>query len=74
MTITAQQILKDALGLSPVDRAELIERLFQSFDNSTDSSVDTAWADEVESRFGAYDGGKIAASPAEDVLARIARR
>lgn len=74
MTATAEHILKDALDLSPVERAELIERLFQSFDRSQDRRVDAAWATEIESRIDAYDKGKINASSAEDVFARINRR
>ena len=71
MTTTAQQVLTEALELSPVDRAELIERLFQSFDPADPRSVDTAWANEIESRFEAYDKGCMDASPAADVMNRI---
>ena len=74
MTTSAEQILKDALELAPLDRAEMIERLFLSFDSSGDRRVDAAWSEEIESRIDAYDQGKIAASRAEDVLARINRR
>ncbi len=74
MTVTAAQILKEALELAPVDRAEIIERLFLSFDSSGDRSVDDAWSGEVETRIAAYDQGKISASRAEDVLERINRR
>jgi putative addiction module component (TIGR02574 family) len=74
MTAIAEHVLKDALDLSPVERAELIERLFQSFDRSQDRRVDAAWAAEIESRIDAYDNGKIKASPAEEVFARINRR
>ena len=74
MTATATQILKDALALAPVDRAEMIEKLFLSFDASGDRRVDSAWAEEIESRIDAYDQGKMTASSAEDVLARINRR
>jgi putative addiction module component (TIGR02574 family) len=74
MYATAEQVLKEALGLPPVDRAELIERLFQSFDPSADRRADEAWSREVESRIDAYESGKITASPAEEVLARINRR
>jgi putative addiction module component (TIGR02574 family) len=74
MTATAQQILKAALGLPAVDRAELIERLFRSFDASVDGHTDTPWSVEIESRIDAYDKGELAASPAEDVMARIGRR
>lgn len=71
MTSTAEKILKDALDLTPVDRAALIERLFLSFDKSTDKSIDAAWAKEIESRFNAYDSGNIPASPANEVFKRI---
>jgi len=74
MTATADHVLKDALDLSPVERAELIERLFQSFDRSQDRRTDTVWVKEIESRIDAYDKGKIKASPAEDVFARINRK
>jgi len=74
MTATAQSVLNDALALPPIERAELIHRLFQSFDVSLDKRVETAWAKEIESRIEAYDKGLLTASPAEDVLARINQR
>jgi putative addiction module component (TIGR02574 family) len=62
------------MELSPVDRAELIERLYLSFDTSMDRSVDKAWAAEIESRIDAFDAVKIEASSAEDVFDRISSR
>jgi putative addiction module component (TIGR02574 family) len=59
------------MELPPVDRAELIERLFVSFDPSPISAVDEAWAAEVESRIDAFDAGKIKASSADEVFKRI---
>ena len=74
MTATAERILNDALALPPIERAELIQRLFQSFDGPEDKHTETAWREEVESRIEAYDQNLLTASPAEDVLARINRR
>ena len=74
MTAITERVLNDALSLPPIERAELIQRLFQSFDVSKDNHIDTAWTEEVESRVEAYDKGLLTASPAEDVLARINRR
>lgn len=74
MTATAERLFNDALALPPIERAELIQRLFQSFDFSEDDHIDTAWTEEIESRIEAYDKGLLAASPAEDVLARINQR
>ena len=71
MTALAEKILKEALGLSPVDRAELIQRLFQSFDDSDDRRTDFVWSEEVESRLDAYRKGEITAFPVEDVIERI---
>ncbi len=74
MTTITKRVLNDALSLPPIERAELIQRLFQSFDVSKDNHIDTAWTEEVESRIEAYDKGLLTATPAEDVLARINRR
>ena len=71
MTAVAEEIMKTALELPPVDRAELIERLFISFDPSPTSSIDEAWAIEIESRIDAFDDGKINASFADEVFKRI---
>ena len=74
MTTATQQLLQEALGLRPVERAELIEKLFRSFDRTGDQRVDTAWAEETESRIDAYEAGQIPADSAEAVLARINER
>ena len=74
MTATAEKIMNDALSLTPVERAEMIERLFQSFDNPRKDEIEAAWATEFESRLDAYKEGKIKASPVEEVMARINRR
>jgi putative addiction module component (TIGR02574 family) len=71
MTATAERVLKAALDLLPVERAELIERLFQSFDRTANKEIDHAWAAEVESRFDAYDRGEMQASTVEEVFSRI---
>ena len=71
MTPATMQILEDALRLKPIQKAELIDKLFHSFDSSTDHHIDEAWSDEIESRIDAYDDGKISADTAEAVLERI---
>lgn len=73
MTAVAEEIMKSALELPPVDRAELIERLFFSFDPSPNPHIDEAWAAEVESRIDAFDAGKIETSSVDDVFKRISK-
>jgi putative addiction module component (TIGR02574 family) len=74
MTAVATTILKQALRLDAVERAELIEAIFRSFDKTADDRIDSQWAAEAEARIDAYDRGRIKARPAEAVLKRIAKR
>jgi len=74
MTAIAEKILRQALDLPPVKRAELIEGLLHSFDERQDECLDTRWAQEAESRIDAYESGKITADSAEVVFDRINRR
>jgi putative addiction module component (TIGR02574 family) len=74
MTRATEEVLRRALRLNPVERAQLIEGLFRSFDVAPDPKTDAAWAKEAESRIEAYDSGKVRADSAKAVLARIAKR
>jgi putative addiction module component (TIGR02574 family) len=74
MNAIAKQLMQDALKLSPAERAELVQQLLLSFDPDPDHRVDAAWAAEIESRYDAHERGDLAASPAEEVLARVADR
>ena len=74
MTQAAKAILKRALALDPVNRAELIEALFRSFDRRHQARNDAAWANEAESRLDAYAAGKVSADKSEAVFARIGKR
>ncbi len=74
MTDTAQAVLTKALQLSPVERAQLIDELYRSFEGSGQGAVAHKWAEEVESRIDAYEAGHIEADSAEAVLARINQR
>jgi putative addiction module component (TIGR02574 family) len=70
--MTKQEILlEEALKLSPVERAELIERLLSSFEFRSRKEVDELWAKEADDRIAAYEQSKIAAWPAEAVFKDI---
>jgi putative addiction module component (TIGR02574 family) len=66
-----RQVLAEALALPPVDRAELIEELFISFDVADRKLLDQLWADEAESRIDAFQHGEFSAKPAHEVYARL---
>lgn len=61
MTATAEAIFKEAVQLNPIDRAELIQRLFFSFDKKSNRQLEDNWKSEVEERVSAYEAGKIPA-------------
>lgn len=73
MTVEAHDLLVKALGLDAVQRAEMIEALFRSFDTSGDRRVDALWAAEAERRIDAYDSGKLRADSVDAVLDRVTR-
>jgi putative addiction module component (TIGR02574 family) len=74
MSASSEQVLQQALGLSPQDRAEIVERLLASFQTPPDPLLDELWAREAEDRLDAYDRGELGAVPAEEVFARIERQ
>jgi putative addiction module component (TIGR02574 family) len=74
MTSVARDILQQALGLDPIERAELIDELLSSFDPVPDSRIDEAWSAEAESRIDAHGRGGLWSSPADQVFERLSRR
>jgi putative addiction module component (TIGR02574 family) len=68
MSANSEQILQQALALSPQDRAEIVERLLASFQMPPDPHLDELWAREAEDRLDAYDRGDLGAVPAQEVF------
>ena len=73
MTISLK-VESELMGLPPVERAMLAERLLSTFDSAEQTSLDAAWANEAESRITAFDKGHLSAFSAEDVHARIEKK
>jgi putative addiction module component (TIGR02574 family) len=71
MSPKANQVLADALKLSPLERAELIEEILASFSFPDRKAIDERWGTEAEARIDAHDGGEIESRPANEVFARI---
>lgn len=69
-----EKILVEAKKLSLPERAELIERILESFDIEHRKKIDEAWAKEVESRLDAYDAGKMEGIPISKVFEEIERK
>jgi putative addiction module component (TIGR02574 family) len=53
-----EEILRDALALSPGERAMLADDLLQSLDSPNQTQIVDAWAEEAERRMREIDEGK----------------
>lgn len=71
MTYQTQQMLKKALSLSPIERAELVEKVFDSFNGYQKNNFDHLWAREAESRIDAFEKGKLKAVSVKKVFHKI---
>ncbi len=68
MTSKLKEIEKNALRLSPKDRAELAEHLIHSLDEVEDGEAERIWIEEAERRYKEYKEGKVEGIPAELVF------
>ena len=73
MTVSAEALLHQALKLSSMERAALLEGLIVSLDKP-DASLDALWLKEAESRLAAYRAGELGAMDAEQVFAELGKR
>ena len=74
MTVEAKKVLKGALTLPPVERAELVEQILSSFEFPSRGDIDALWEKEAEARINAYDQKTIKATPASKVFEKIDKR
>jgi putative addiction module component (TIGR02574 family) len=74
MTDKTSQILREAMLLSPDERAELADRLLDTLQSSAQRRIDEEWAAESEDRIDAYERGEISAIPADEVFKQLRNR
>jgi putative addiction module component (TIGR02574 family) len=70
MTETAKKIFREALGLTPAERAALVDELISSL-NQPDQRIDELWAREAENRLRAFRAGELEAISADKVFAEF---
>jgi putative addiction module component (TIGR02574 family) len=73
MNQTTKLIFNEAINLPPIDRAELIECIIESFDTKPDDEIQKVWADEAERRLMLHKNGDCRSIPEEEVFERIER-
>jgi putative addiction module component (TIGR02574 family) len=60
-------IEREALGLTPANRARLAHELLESLDTLSPEEIDELWLDEAERRLKELDDGRVQLVPAEEV-------
>jgi putative addiction module component (TIGR02574 family) len=61
-------LAKEALKLPALERAQIIDALWQSLDSAEQAAVDQAWLRESQDRLKAYREGKLQAPDGEETL------
>ena len=70
MSMTAEKIVSEALGLAPQARAFVAERLIESLDASPGDDISPAWREEIRKRCREMDEGAVELRDAAAVFAR----
>ena len=73
MSVTVDELLRQALRLDPKARAELASLLLDSVPAEPKDDVDSAWEIEVARRVRELESGSVATIPWEDVRERMLR-
>jgi putative addiction module component (TIGR02574 family) len=71
LKLNKDQILANALELPPVERAQLIEELFASFNFERNIEIDEIWKEEIVKRVKAYEAGTLEEKSIEEVFSKI---
>ncbi len=64
-------LAKEALLLTPFEKAQMIDALWQSLDPAEQASIDCAWLAESQDRLKAFRAGEIKALDGEATLQSI---
>ena len=70
--MTARNIEKTILQLSPIQRIRIVENILASL-NKPDPGIERAWGLESDKRLMAYKNGKVKGISIENVKKRVAR-
>ncbi len=66
---TPEKVLKEAISLLPAEQAKLVDQLISILDKP-DPELDKLWAEEAESRLGAFKSGTLKAITLDEVLSK----
>lgn len=73
MAATLEQVVHEALQLTPTQRAELADILVESLESTPPDEVQKLWIEEATRRLAEIRSGKAKTIPADDVLVEARR-
>jgi putative addiction module component (TIGR02574 family) len=65
-------LAKEVLRLTPFEKAQIIDALWQSLDPAEQKSIDRAWLAESQDRLKAFRAGELKALDGEETIRSIA--
>ena len=74
MSATLEQIVHEAMQLSPAQRAELADFLVESLETTPPDEIQKLWVDEANKRLAEIRTGMVKTVPGDEVLAEARRR
>jgi putative addiction module component (TIGR02574 family) len=73
MTKAVAEILRDAVQLSPPERAELADRLVETLASEISPDIERAHVAEVRRRIAQVESGEVSLIPGEQALENVRR-
>ena len=73
MSERSQAVIAEVLALPPLERAELIDRLYQSLRSEREREIESAWARESERRIDTYLAGHADTVPYEQIKRQLSQ-
>ncbi|MBI5215715.1 MAG: addiction module protein [Ignavibacteriae bacterium] len=67
MTETFNQIVNETKNLSALERVQLVEEMYKTFESEKEETMTRRWADESERRIDAFERGEITTIDYEDI-------
>jgi len=70
-TVLKNDIIRAILLMRPIDRIEIINKVFDNFNLDKDEDYETLWAEESERRIAGFLDGSIEAFSMDEVFTQI---
>lgn len=71
MIISKEELFTEAMNLSPIDKAKLVEYVLSSFNFQDRKDIDEAWSIEAEGRVRAINNGEMKTISIKDVFSSL---